>query len=57
VGSHPLSAVLLAFSARKVIRQASCFWVYAYLAFLRYAAHSAGGYWVRIWPQASEIAS
>ncbi len=25
--------------------RASCFWVYAYPAFLRYAAHSAGGYW------------
>ena len=37
--------------------RASCFWVYAYPAFLRYAAHSAGGYWVRILPQASEIAS
>jgi hypothetical protein len=24
--------------------RASCFWVYAYPAFLRYAAHSAGGY-------------
>ena len=40
----------------RVIR-ASCFWVYAYPAFLRYAAHSAGGYWARILPQASEIAS
>ena len=37
--------------------EASCFWVYAYPAFLRYAAHSAGGYWARILPQASEIAS
>ena len=37
--------------------RASCFWVYAYPAFLRYAAHSAGGYWARILPQASEIAS
>jgi hypothetical protein len=35
----------------------SCFWVYAYPALLRYAAHSAGGYWARILPQASEIAS
>ena len=25
--------------------RASCFWVYAYPAFLRFAAHSAGGYW------------
>jgi hypothetical protein len=33
--------------------RASCFWVYAYPAFLRYAAHSAGGYWARILPQAS----
>jgi hypothetical protein len=37
--------------------RASCFWVYAYPAFLMYAAHSAGGYWARILPQASEIAS
>ena len=37
--------------------RASCFWVYAYPAFLMYAAHSTGGYWVRILPQASEIAS
>ena len=37
--------------------RAPCFWVYAYPAFLRYAAHSAGGYWARILPQASEIAS
>ena len=34
--------------------RASCFWVYAYPALLRYAAHSAGGYWARILPQASE---
>ena len=34
--------------------RASCFWVYAYPAFLRYAAHSAGGCWARILPQASE---
>jgi hypothetical protein len=33
------------------------FWVCAYPAFLRYSAHSAGGYWVRISPQAPEIAS
>jgi hypothetical protein len=39
------------------LARASCFWVYAYPAFLRYAAHSAGGYWARILPQASEIAS
>jgi hypothetical protein len=40
------------------ITRASCFWVYAYPALLRYAAtHSAGGYWARILPQASEIAS
>ena len=38
-------------------RRASCFWVYAYPAFLKYAAHSAGGYWARISPQASEMAS
>ena len=37
--------------------RASCFWVYAYPAFLRYSAHSAGGYWARILPPASEIAS
>ena len=37
--------------------RASCFWVYAYPALLRYAAHSAGGYRARILPQASEIAS
>jgi hypothetical protein len=37
--------------------RASCFWVYAYPALLRYAAHSAGGHWARILPQASEIAS
>src|ERR1700722_18016417 len=37
--------------------RASCFWVYAYPAFLRYAAHSAGGYWARISRQASEMAS
>ena len=36
---------------------ASCFWVYAYPAFLRYAAHSAAGCWARILPQAPEIAS
>jgi hypothetical protein len=46
----------LRLSAEAVAR-ASCFWVYAYPAFLRYAAHSAGGYWARILPQASEIAS
>jgi signal transduction histidine kinase len=40
-----------------VERRASCFWVCAYPAFLRYAAHSAGGYWARISPQASEMAS
>ena len=28
-----------------VAREPSCFWVYAYPAVLRYAAHSAGGYW------------
>jgi IS1 family transposase len=44
-------------SPRRALRpRASCFWVYAYPAFLRYAAHSAGGYWARILPQASEIA-
>jgi hypothetical protein len=37
--------------------RAVCIWVYAYPAFLRYAAHSAGGYWVRISPQAWEMAS
>jgi hypothetical protein len=37
--------------------RACCIWVYAYPAFLMYAAHSAGGYWARILPQASEIAS
>jgi hypothetical protein len=37
--------------------RASRFWVYAYPAFLRYAAHSSGGYWARILPQAPEIAS
>src|SRR6202046_1341582 len=37
--------------------RASCFWVYAYPAFLRYAAHSAGGYWARILRQAWEMAS
>ena len=37
--------------------RASCFWVYAYPAFLRYAAHSAGGYWARISPQAWQMAS
>ena len=37
--------------------EASCFWVYAYPALLRYAAHSAGGYWARISPQASEMVS
>jgi hypothetical protein len=42
---------------RKSRSRASCFWVYAYPALLRYAAHSAGGYWARISPQASEIAS
>jgi hypothetical protein len=39
-----------------VIR-AFCIWLYPYPAFLRYAAHSAGGYWARILPLASEIAS
>jgi hypothetical protein len=42
---------------RGEISRASCFWVYAYPALLRYAAHSAGGYWARILPQASEIAA
>jgi GMP synthase-like glutamine amidotransferase len=37
--------------------RASCFWVYAYPAFLRYAAHSVGGYWARISPQAWQMAS
>ena len=46
-----------AFAAVTGGARASCFWVYAYPAFLRYAAHSAGGYWARILPQASEIAS
>ena len=41
----------------ELMPRASCFWVYAYPALLRYAAHSAGGYWARILPQASEIAS
>ena len=43
-------------SATRASPRASCFWVYAYPAFLRYAAHSAGGYWARISPQASEMA-
>jgi hypothetical protein len=37
--------------------RALCIWLYPYPAFLRYAAHSAGGYWARILPLASEIAS
>ena len=37
--------------------RASCFWVYAYPAFLMYAAHSLGLYWARISPQASETVS
>ena len=37
--------------------RAFCIWLYPYPAFLRYAAHSAGGYWARILPLASEIAS
>ena len=37
--------------------RAPCFWVYAYPAFLMYAAHSSGGYCARILAQASEIAS
>jgi hypothetical protein len=36
---------------------AFCIWLYPYPALLRYVAHSAGGYWARILPQASEIAS
>ena len=43
--------------AGPVDTRASRFSVYAYPAFLRYAAHSAGGYWARISPQASEMAS
>jgi hypothetical protein len=39
------------------IPRASCFLVYAYPAFLMYAAHSLGLYWVRISPQASETVS
>ena len=37
--------------------RAFCIWLYPYPAFLRYAADSAGGYWARILPLASEIAS
>ena len=37
--------------------RASCFLVYAYPAFLMYAGHSLGLYWVRISPQASETVS
>ena len=37
--------------------RAFCIWLYPYPAFLRYAAHSAGGYWARILALASEIAS
>ena len=48
-------APLRAFQGRRL--RASCFWVYAYPAFLRYAAHSAGGYWARISPQAWQMAS
>jgi hypothetical protein len=47
----------LAIKTVVVAPRASCIWVYAYPAFLRYAARSAGGYWARILPQASEIAS
>jgi hypothetical protein len=36
---------------------AFCILLYPYPAFLRYAAHSAGGYWARILALASEIAS
>ena len=46
-----------ALERQQQLTRASCFWVYAYPAFLRYAAHSAGGYWARIWRQASEMAS
>ena len=37
--------------------RASCFWVYAYPAFLMDAAHSLGLYWARISPQAAETDS
>jgi hypothetical protein len=54
---HGLTATFRYFVGLHYRARASCFWVYAYPAFLRYAAHSAGGYWARILPQASEIAS
>jgi hypothetical protein len=38
-GLGDLNAIERVFAPR-----AFCFWVYAYPAFLRYAAHSAGGY-------------
>ena len=45
------------FRQRIRLARAFCIRLYPYPAFLRYAAHSAGGYWARILPLASEIAS
>ena len=43
--------------ASRIAFRAFCFWVYAYPAFLMYAAHSLELYWVRISPQAAETDS
>jgi hypothetical protein len=53
------TGVFLAITAMEETAKAgaSCFLVYAYPAFLMYAAHSLGLYWVRISPQASETVS
>src|SRR5271168_648817 len=37
-----------AWSPAAAAPRAFCFWVYAYPAFLMYAAHSSGRYWARI---------
>jgi len=55
--SHGLLVLIRAAAFPRSPSRGSGFWVYAYPAFLRYAAHSEGGYWARILPRASEIAS
>ncbi len=45
---NKVQRLLFASSARKVIRQGFWVWIYAYPAFPRDAAHSSGGYWMRI---------
>jgi hypothetical protein len=53
-GRRPPKGVVLGLDSSV---RAFCIWLYPYPAFLRYAAHSAGGYWARILALASEIAS